>query len=167
MLGELHFSTIAFYADIGKLDAVVIPVGVMAEIYLPQRLYALGLIARTELSNEELRFASELAKPLITRPFKYLAEQFEKAWETLALGAALKHLAATHAHSALHFSVPERLPFYLTAGESVLRAHIRMQIGTLLDDQMSQLLEHGQSSPVVEPQPRTKPQEELLQLTAA
>lgn len=147
----------------GKLDAVVIPVGVMAEIYLPQRLYALGLIARTELNNEELGFVSELAKPLVARPFRYLAEQFENAWNTLAPGAALNHLAAKHAHAALHFSVPERLPFYLTAGESVLRAHIRMQIGTLLDDQMSQLLEPV----IVAPQPRAKPQEELLQLKAA
>jgi hypothetical protein len=161
ILEAFRFSIISFYEDVSRADGLVIPVGVMAEVHLPHRLYALGLIARTGLSNEELRNASLLARPLVAKPFKYLAEQFEIAWNECAPGAALTRLAEQHSYSALRFSAPERLPFNLIEPESVLRAQVRSQIGGVLDGQMSQLVERP-----IPHIPRTIPQEELLQLKA-
>jgi hypothetical protein len=161
--GILRYSAVTFHVDMTKPEAVVIPIGVMAEISLPT-VYALGLIARTELSINELELVSELAKPLVAKPFKYLALQFEEAWNKLAPGAALDYLAEKHAYSALHFSVPEDSPFYLPA-EPGLKQSIRMNLGVILDDQMMKLLRPKNESTHV-PQPQASPQEELLQLKA-
>ena len=165
ILEEMRFSAITFHTDVGRSDSAVIPIGVMAEIYVPKRVYAVGLIARTDLSSDELQFASELVKPLVAKPFKYLSAQFEKAWRTLAPGEVLAHLTAGHAYSAVHFSVPEKLPFYPIATAVALRASVRMQIGTLLDDRMSQLLEYEPTTLVARSQ--AKPREELMQLKEA
>lgn len=155
-VGVLRYSAITFHVDMTKPGALVIPIGVMAEISLPS-LYALGLIARTELSAYELEFASELSKPLVSKPFKYLAAQFENAWDTLTPGTALNYLAEKHAYSALHFSLPERSAFYVAAAPAALKTSIRMNLGLTLDDQMQKLLMR---------QPQGSPQEELLQLKA-
>jgi hypothetical protein len=159
VLRVLRYSAITFHLDMTKRDASVIPIGVMAEIYLPT-VYALGLIARTELDTEELAQVSELAKPLVTKPFEYLADQFEKAWKTVTPGEALNHLATQHAYSALHFSVPQPLSLYLPAAAP--RAMVRMNLGSALEDQMQRLL-----APPAIPQTQVGPQEELFLLKAA
>ena len=48
VLTTLRYSAITFHLDMTKRDSTVIPIGIIAEIYLPT-VYALGLIARTEL----------------------------------------------------------------------------------------------------------------------
>jgi hypothetical protein len=154
-----RYCSIMFHTDMTKPNASIIPIGVMAEISLPT-VYALGLIARTELTTTELSLVTELAKTLVVKPFKYLAAQFEEAWGPLAPGAALDYLAEKHAYTALHFSVPEHSTFYLAA-EPALKTTIRMNLGVILDDQMRKLL-HSKNEPDLLPQP----QEELLQLKA-
>ena len=163
VLTVLRYSAITFHTDMTKRDATVIPIGIMAEIYLPT-VYALGLIARTELDTEELAQVSELAKPLVTKPFEYLADQFEKAWKTVTPGEALNHLAAHHAYSALHFSVPQPLSLYLPAAAP--RAMVRMNLGSALEDQMQRLLQRLLAPPPI-PQTQVGPQEELFLLKAA
>ena len=160
--GSLNVSTIAFYSEIGKADGHVIPVGVMAEIALPDaRLRGLGLIARTELLPEELSAVGYLGERLIPKPFEYLTEQFNAAWANSAPGKALEYLASKHLYS-LHFSVsvPLPIPRQLLVEEAgaTLKGAVREHLGSVLDDQMLRLIQQTE---------RSKPCEELLQLKTA
>src|SRR5438094_7760588 len=154
--GTLHVSTIEFYPELGKPAGFVLPLGVMAEISVPL-LRGLGMICRTELEPDELRTIGYLGEKLISRPFDYLAEQFDDAWANAAPGGALEFLAAKHLYS-LHFSVPLELPIprQLLLSEGVgatLKGAVREHLGSVLDDQMLGLIVRSD---------RTKPQEELL-----
>jgi hypothetical protein len=159
--GTFRYSTVKFYVDMRRPDAHVIPIGVMAEISLPT-VNALGLIARTELSAEEMRLVSELAKPLVSKPFEYLAKQCDEAWNTLAPGTVLNHIAEKHAYSALHLSAPEGSPMQLPL-TATLKASVMMQLGLILDGQMQNLLDHP-NKPVHVAQPLPGPQEEMVKL---
>lgn len=159
-VGSLNFANIQFYCELGNPDGRVIPLGVMAEISLPQ-LRGLGMIARTELDADELQEVGHLGRGLIAKPFEYLAQQFEKAWVEAGPGKALEYLAEKHPHS-LHFSVPNQrdVPRNLLTGESgaSLKAAARAYLGFSLDDQMLRLIEQVN---------RARQAEELLQLKAA
>lgn len=161
----LRFSTIAFHVDMSKASAPVFPVGIMVEILLP-RLYGLGMVARIELSSGELARVSDLAKPLVTKPFDYLAHEFNEAWIHAAPGGALDYVSGKYEYSALHFSVPEPLDVPLQFFSDVSQSNpvtsktvVRARLGTILDDQMFKLI-HGTS-------PAANHQEEILQFKAA
>jgi hypothetical protein len=158
--GTLHVSMIEFYAELGKPDGRVIPLGVMAEISLPF-LRGLGMIGRTELRRDEIELAGSLGGKLISRPFDYLSEQFDDAWANTASGKALHYLAARHLYS-LHFSVPQvlEIPRQLLMSENLgatLKGAVREHLGSVLDDQMLRLTDPARNSP----------QEELLLFKAA
>lgn len=158
----LNISAIEFYPELGKPGGQVVPLGVMAEISVPS-LRGLGMIARTELEQEELRVLGYLGEKLISRPFDYLAEQFDDAWANAAPGSALQYLAARHLYS-LHFSVPQmlELPRQLqlsdAGGAATFKGAVREHLGSILDNQMLRLIDQID---------RTKPQEELILLKAA
>jgi hypothetical protein len=162
----LRFSTITFHVDMSKATAPIIPVGIMAEILLP-RLYGLGMVARIELSTDELARVSELPKPLVTRPFDYLALQFKEAWIKAAPGGgALDYVSGKYEYSAFHFGVPQPLDvplqFFSDVSQSnaaTLKAVVRDRLGTILDDQMFKLVQGTSQA--------TNQQEEILQLKAA
>jgi hypothetical protein len=160
--GSLDVSTIAFYSELGKAAGLVIPIGVMAEISLPEsHLRGLGLIARTELLPEELTAVGYLGERLISKPFEYLTEQFNMAWVNSAPGKALQYLAEKHTYS-LHFSIPVPLdvPRQFLAEDSgaTLKGAVREHLGSVLDDYLLRLIQQIE---------RTKPCEELMQLKAA
>jgi len=159
----LRFSTITFYTDMSKANAPVIPLGIMTEILLPS-LHGLGMVARVELSGSELAGLSELPKQILTKPFDYLAIEFNEAWMK-APGGALDYVSAKHAYSALHFGMPQRLlevplQFASPSIAPTLKTVVRQFLGSVLDDQMFRLI-YGRPSEVA------NRQEEILQLKAA
>jgi hypothetical protein len=161
----LRFSTITFYSDMSKVAAPVIPIGIMAEILLPH-LWGVGLIARIELSADEMALVSELPKQLVAKPFDYLAREFNEAWKA-GPGGALDYVTSKYECSALHFNLPQQsdvpLQFITDMSQStvpILRTAVRAYLGTILDDQMSKLISKGAYT-------ITNPQEEILQLKAA
>ena len=139
--GSLTVSSIEFHCDLSRKDGLILPLGVMAEITVPG-MRGLGLVSRTELDQDEIAALGEMSRRLIERPFHFLSQEFEDAWEHATPGGALQFLSAKHRHS-LHFALPsnEQVPMTLTGGEvsPTARNAVRNYLGQLLEEQMLRL----------------------------
>jgi hypothetical protein len=158
---SLTLSTVHFYCDLSRRNGRVIPLGVMAEILLPQ-MRGLGLIGRTELHTTELAAVGDIGRRLVERPFAFLSQEFDDAWENAVPGEALLWLSGKHRQS-LHFAIPRNiaLPLTLNIGESTPTARnaVRNFLGQLLEEEMVRLTLGYE---LLAPKP--SPQQELLSL---
>jgi hypothetical protein len=160
---SLNVSDIQFYCELDRPGGLIIPLGVMAEIVVPG-IRGLGLIARTELHDEETAAVGELGRRLVERPFDFLSKEFDDVWEHAAPGEALRVLSVRHPHS-LHFAVPvaKEVPLTLLGGISpAARNAVRNYLGQFLEEEMLRLVARYDLDP-----DRPKPQRELLSLNIA
>ncbi len=103
-LGRLTLSRIAYHCDLQSANGSVIPLGTIAEMTLGP-IRALGLIARTYLSEDEIARIGALVRHRLATPFDFLEEDFDWAWSNTEAGHALAALAEKHSAS-LCFSPP-------------------------------------------------------------
>jgi hypothetical protein len=103
-VGRLSLSRITYICDLQQASALVLPLGVIAEMTLgPVRI--LGLIARTRLGENETVKVGPMIRSKLAAPFDFLKEEFEWAWSNTEKGTALAKLARRHAES-LFFAPP-------------------------------------------------------------
>jgi len=103
-IGRIGLSRIAFYTDMSNQHRRVIPLGVIAEIYL-DNVHGLGLIARTTLTDEEKSLVGPMLRDKLKSPFELLNADFEWAWDNAQPGSCLIDLAARH-RGSLRFETP-------------------------------------------------------------
>ena len=104
--GQIHLSRITYNCDLRQGTGDVLPLGVIAEVTLgPVR--ALGLIARTELDDDEAVLIGNLWRDRLRKPFELLKVEFDWAWANAGAGEALGALSNRHTESLLIAS-PER-----------------------------------------------------------
>ena len=78
----------------------MLPLGVIAEVTLgPVR--ALGLIARTELDDDEAVLIGSLWRDRLRKPFELLKVEFDWAWTNAGAGEALGALSNRHSESLM------------------------------------------------------------------
>jgi hypothetical protein len=102
--GSLTLTRIVYLCDLQHASGLQIPLGVMAEITLAH-LRGLGLVARTELHDDEMASAGNLIRERLRAPFDFLRSEFDWAWSNTNAGTALQRLAGRNSES-LFFSPP-------------------------------------------------------------
>ncbi len=102
--GRLAITRISYFCDLRRNSGLVIPLGVIAEITLGQ-VHVLGLIARTELRENEISAVGRSIRHKLEEPFDFLETEFDWAWENTAPGEALPTLVRRHTDS-LFFAAP-------------------------------------------------------------
>lgn len=151
--GQLHLSRITYNCDLRQGTGDVLPLGVIAEIALgPVR--ALGLIARTELDDDESQQIGSLWRGRLTRPFELLKVEFDWAWANAGAGKALGALANRHSESLL-IGTPRSTPLRkaFNSGQEILdfaRRELRNQRDDEFELMLAELWEQLDSSPTEE-----------------
>lgn len=104
LTGSQSVSRIIYYADLQRASGRAIPLGVMAELVIGN-WRALGLIARTNLGGEETTLIGRMLRESLSKPFDFLAKEFDWAVSDTSPGGALEALADRFAGS-LRFVPP-------------------------------------------------------------
>jgi hypothetical protein len=99
-----RLSRISYICNLQQESALIIPLGAIAETTF-ESARIMGLIARTELINNETRYIGQLMRQNLSNPFDFLKKEFEWAWNNTESGEALNVLAGKHTDS-LFFSSP-------------------------------------------------------------
>jgi len=130
-----RLSRIAFYTDMTRVDAPVIPLGFMIEAVVPARARWLGLIGRSSLTRLEQDAVRLDSWKGLEKPFDLLLQLFEIAWDAEAgvggSAAARKYLGS--ALSVTNVDQPE-LAHLLKAGDKDEWATARLELLKHLED---------------------------------
>ena len=140
-------SDISYYCDLSVQDGLVIPLGYVIEVLLPD-LHGLGMIARTRLTPDELLKVGEIGQRLVANPFDHLSNLLDEAWNEAAPGEVLDQLAQCHVHS-LNFASPTRheVPPRLAEVTSSSRIAVMLYLAEALDDANVKLLPVAPAAP--------------------
>lgn len=104
MTPKALISRASYFADMAKIGAPKIPLGVYLEVVWPQNGRWFGLIGRDRLSDHERRLLSASDFPELTAPWEFLRGEFEAAWRD-SVGQSLANLASKY-QWALNISYP-------------------------------------------------------------
>jgi hypothetical protein len=122
-VGCLSVSRISYHTDLQQVTSLVIPLGVIAELVIGH-WRALGLIARSTLSADELNQVAPRLRPSIKYPMEFLRSDFEWAFTKTDSGQALTGLS--HRLTASLFCAPpadrlirKPLPLGVSAAEPI------------------------------------------------
>lgn len=83
-----------------------VPLGVFVDMRVEGRLYGLGLMARSSVSEHEIERVGVLARPLIEHPFDFLLKEYERLIGSANSQAAFVDLPNVHS-TALFVAPPE------------------------------------------------------------
>lgn len=97
-MGTFKLSNINFYCAPGQTNGLIIHLGAIAELLVPD-FWVLGMIGRTGLNDFEEEIIGELGRRILLNPYDYLVSEFDDAWENASLGNALEYLSGEHPHS--------------------------------------------------------------------
>jgi hypothetical protein len=119
--GRLNVSRISYHANLQRASGVIIPLGVMAELTFGA-WRALGLIARTSLSDEEMNAIAPVFRERLSSPFGFLGPEFDWAFASAPAGEALSALSLRFSESLFCAPPEDRLIKKLAAStvDSVL-----------------------------------------------
>ncbi len=112
-VGRLSLSRVTYHTNLQQASGLVIPLGVIAEMTIGT-WRALGLIARTTLSADEIATIGRMWRDEISTPFNFLNPEFDWAFANTEPGEALGKLAQRFSES-LFFAPPT-----MTATKKVL-----------------------------------------------
>ena len=122
--GRLTLSRISYHTNLQQASGLVIPLGVIAEMTLgPWR--ALGLIARSKLSSDELSATARMLRDKLAVPFGLLKPEFDWAFANTEPNEALAKLSERFSESLFfappsHQAMKKLLPEGPTAAEQIL-----------------------------------------------
>lgn len=101
-----RISRIAFFTDMTRAGAPVLPLGFMLEAAWPAQARWLGLIGRTRLTPFELAQVNLTTWPALRMPFGMLDQLFEQGWAS-EWGQASQSIQKTWSRSALTIMTDE------------------------------------------------------------
>ena len=103
----LRVSKVVYRLDVLRPATVAeaIPLGVFADMRIESRLYGLGLMARSSVSEHEIQRVGTLARLLISQPFEFLSKEFDHLIDSDDSSRAFANLPNLHS-TALHVSPP-------------------------------------------------------------
>lgn len=96
-----------YYCDIAHDGKPRLRLAYVVELTLPP-YYGVGLIARTQLREDELAWMDAIGRRLLTRPFDYLRQECERVRRSASPGCAIGALSASH-HTALQIAPPQEI----------------------------------------------------------
>jgi hypothetical protein len=102
--GRLSLSRVTYHTNLQQATGAVIPLGVIAEMTIG-KWRALGLIARTSLTGDEIELVARMLRAQISAPFDFLKHEFDWALAETSPGYALGTLAQRYSDS-LFFAPP-------------------------------------------------------------
>jgi hypothetical protein len=101
-LHRIRFSRVVYRCDVSRVEGRVIPLGVICDLSVGN-LYALGLIARERLSDDEAAPIGVLVRERVRSPFTFLKHDFDMVWSAKDELSAFESLASVGL-SAIDFS---------------------------------------------------------------
>lgn len=126
---RLRTSRVSYICDVTKEDGAEIPLGLIADVRIGQ-VYALGLITRQRLSDQETSMVGRLVREIVRQPFVFLQGEFKQVWGPEDRAPDQRQLEFSRLPEkhcqALQFSdfeeSPIRLPLHLAARSKDLEA---------------------------------------------
>jgi hypothetical protein len=92
---SLRVARLVYFTDLTRKSARIIPLGALCEITLPSA-HGLALKARAELTPSETASVAPLLRESLAKPFTFLRDEFDLAWDEAEFGQALKFLGERH-----------------------------------------------------------------------
>lgn len=135
-VSSFSLSRIIYFTNLQLENAPSLALGVMGEIVLP-KLRVAGLIAREELIEAELEQVGPLMRDDLSRPFEYLVQHFERAWDEAQRGRAVQMLCEEFT-AALSFNPPtsEQVPRrWLVDRNPDLGSLVMSRLAAILEDE--------------------------------
>ena len=149
---SLRVSRVIYFTNVTSAAAPIIPLGVFAEIMLPQ-VHGLALKARSSLTPSETAMIGPLLRDRLADPFSFLREEFQEAWDHAAPGEALNFLARRHTAA---LTIPAARDF-VSAGSwlAFMRRSetVEVKLSTAIDQEFAALLRVDHTN---EPVPKRK-----------
>jgi len=102
--GRLSLSRVTYHTNLQQAAGTIIPLGVIAEMIIGS-WRALGLVARTSLTDRETALVGRLLRDQISVPFDFLKREYDWALTETKPGDALEKLAQRFSES-LFFAPP-------------------------------------------------------------
>ena len=102
---HVFLSRVVFLVDARWNSGRVIPLGVLGELSFGHDTWVLGLIARKQLSGDEISCLGPLICEKLANPFQFLKSEFDWAWAQNQRGKAIELLLERNT-GALRFQPP-------------------------------------------------------------
>ena len=120
-LTQFEFCYICFYNKEEMERTSAIPLGVMGEIILP-KIRGLGLYARTQLAQDELKILGAADRKKLERPFDFLTGELDPIWMKAAPGSTIEFLRHSRKPLDISTTSTKEPPKHLLSGTNSARA---------------------------------------------
>jgi hypothetical protein len=144
---SLCVARLVYFTDLTRKTAPVIPLGALCEITLPHA-HGLALKARAQLTPSETASIAPLLRESLAKPFTFLRDEFDLAWDEAGFGQALKFLSERHNASlsllSPHDGEAERSWHKWLTGEK----EFEVRLGTAVEREFADLLKETLPAPL-------------------